>query len=474
MVATGDEDSDSTGAKQGTASDGGVVARFPTRSEVTFKVAPTIQGAVNTLRKPLRPSACWRLDDLRFHFDSSFILPASATEFSLLASLRSPSASPGLLLSVFGHADPSGNDDYNKVLSGRRATAVYGLLVRDVALWEELHANPFHGDAWSSVHDQIMLKQLGKKSTSEFQKSAGLPASGSIDAATRKRLFLDYMDSICKDDSGPFRYQASDFLSRGASSDGKADRQGCSEFNPILVFSKAEAKAFEDPNKKALRDAENLSNRRVVVYMFAPTLPINPQQWPCPTVKEDATGCRAQFFPDADLRRNPQDQRRQYLRRGRSFACKFYDQLARSSPCEAVRQNVRIFLLGGDGKPSRNAPYRLTTGTQIREGVSGPNGEVVEAQLLAGLTCEIEWGSENETPDSPVFPNYAEIFLNTTQDDADSGLTQRQLFNLGYFDDDDSVNRQAFRDEYADSDSSDARIDEAHSTGRPKVRRIIG
>jgi len=31
---------------------------------------------------------------------------------------------PACPLSVFGHADPVGSDDYNKALSGRRAMAV--------------------------------------------------------------------------------------------------------------------------------------------------------------------------------------------------------------------------------------------------------------------------------------------------------------------------------------------------------------
>ncbi len=473
------------------ASEAGVIAEFPTTEDFVFSVAPTNSGKVNTLRKALRPSACWRIDDLRFHFDSSFILPDACREFSLLASLRSPSASgeAALLLSVFGHADPSGADDYNKTLAGRRATSVYALLVRDGALWEELYSTPAGGDAWSIAQIQIMLQQLGKTSVTnsgvldppttagvkEFQADNGLAQDGIPGPDTRKTLFLQYMDAICQDANGPFQYQASDFVSKGASADGKADRQGCSEFNPILVFSQDQAKEFEDPSKKAERDADNLSNRRVVVYLFSPSLPIAAARWPCPTVKEGVGGCKSQFFPDGDTRRNPQEQQRQYLMRGRTFACKFYDQIARSSPCEAVRQNMQIFLLGADGLPSTNAPYRLTTGSQIRNGVTDGSGVLFEPQVLAGLTCKIEWGTSSDTPTSPIFPNYAEILLNTmAEDDADSELAKRQLFNLGYWSDDDSVNRQNFQAEYSAPDNADSTVNTAHSTGQAKQQRILG
>ena len=89
----------------GETTDGGVTARF-SPSDLIFRVAPTTGSTTNTLRPALRPSACWRMDDARFHFDSSFILPDASLEFSLLASLRPPLPDPdggGLLLSVFGH-----------------------------------------------------------------------------------------------------------------------------------------------------------------------------------------------------------------------------------------------------------------------------------------------------------------------------------------------------------------------------------
>ena len=64
-------------------------------------------------------------------------------------------------MSVFGHADPVGDDNYNKQLSGRRATAVYAVFTRNVDLWEELYANNVSGDSWGFRSLQSMLGALG-------------------------------------------------------------------------------------------------------------------------------------------------------------------------------------------------------------------------------------------------------------------------------------------------------------------------
>lgn len=471
------------------ATQAGIVARFKSVAESSFSVAPTTGSALNTLRKPFRPTACWRIDDLRFDFDSSFIQPDAVEEFALLAGMRSPEASgdAALLLSVFGHADPSGADDYNKTLAGRRATAVYGLLVRDADLWEELYSKPFGGDTWSIKQAQLMLRALplGNATLSGFldqpttaavklfQKQVGLAQSGFPGADTRKLLFLEYMDRVCRTDSGPFRYKPEDFLSRGASSDGKADRQGCGEFNPILVFSKEQAKEFEKPAKKAARDAENLSNRRVVVYLFSPKLPIEPATWPCPTVKEGSSGCKAQFYPDGDARRNPQELPRQYLRGGRTMACKFYDRIARGSPCEAVRQNIVLFLLGEDGQPSRNAPYRLTSGAQVREGTTDGDGRIIENEILATASCEIEWGVSNDDKSGPILSNFAEVLLNASNSTPGADRTRLQLSNLGFQSDIEAENLQAFKDDYQEAEANAEIIDDAHQSGRPKAQRTI-
>ena len=64
---------------------------------------------------------------MRFAFDASVPDPGLAVEMENLADLMA--AHPGCVLGVFGHADPVGSDDLNKHLSGRRAAAIYGLLL---------------------------------------------------------------------------------------------------------------------------------------------------------------------------------------------------------------------------------------------------------------------------------------------------------------------------------------------------------
>jgi hypothetical protein len=65
-------------------------------------------------------------------------------------------------------------------------------------------------------------------------------------------------------------------------------------------------------------------------------------------------------------------------------------------------RDLQIFLLDADGVPSKNAPYRLRTASQLRQGVSGPNGEVVENGVFADTTCEIEWGTANDSSEAPI------------------------------------------------------------------------
>jgi outer membrane protein OmpA-like peptidoglycan-associated protein len=481
-------------------------------SSIPYLVAPTVDPkAFNTLRPRLRPSACWRIDDMRFDFDSSFLLPSGTGEFRLLARQRPPEPGEGTvrLLSVFGHADPSGQDDYNKVLSGRRASSVYGLLTRDVTLWEKLYSVPHGGDKWGIRQVQLMLTRLGfsagqsgyldqptTQGVKDFQHANGLPGTGFPDGGTRAKLFLAYMDALCVDDSGaPFRYRPEDFLSRGGGAGGKMDYQGCGEFNPVLVFSEEDAARYEKPAHKAERNAENASNRRVVIYLFDAALGVTAEQWPCPTVKEGPGGCRAQFWPDGDARRSPHGPQREHLSGGRTFACTFYDRLARGSPCEGVRGGVTLHLLDHEGKrmgarpdsPNEldrqlGAPYRLTIGSQVREGRASAEGVLSEQNLYVGGSCLLEWGAfpDVELADSsgteggkepPRFLYSRPLFLgagNTTGPD-----TARQLHNLGYLSTDPEENRLRFLADYPleSGESFEQGVDRVYQQGLEIERR---
>lgn len=485
--------------------EGGCAASHTQPSEVAYAVSPTEAKTTRfcSLQPPIRPVACWRLDDLRFDFDSSFILPAGSKEFALLAAKRPPEPGTGPavgpLLTVFGHADPSGSDSYNKPLSERRAAAVYGLLVRDIELWEQLCLKGSGSDQWGYRHLQLILKALGydpgatdgvvtatnRTAVRAFQAQhksvtgGALPQDGSIDAATRKSLFAAYMDAVCVDASNtPFRFRKEEFLSRQPNGlkGGRLDYQGCSEFNPIVVFSQADDADYQKPANKNERNEANRPNRRVVVYMFPNSLKFTEVTWPCPASGADGTACHAHFWPNGDERRLPQARMREHLHGGRTFACMFYDRIARGSPCEGVRRAVRIFLYDKDGKLSPNAPYRIDVGGEVREGTTTAQGCLYEEEVIGARTATVEW-TPNYVDTSGAPPTYhaefAQVHLNTTDVDDDDTRVDRQLRNLGYLRTNREDNRAIFSDEFgALVPNSNSGIHAVHGSGAEKQKRV--
>src|SRR5262245_52702110 len=85
---------------------GGVAASHPDVEARRVLVAPTADDEFNAVRASLIPVACWRVDNIRFLFDSAFVNPAASREIRELAGLRE--LHPGAPLSIFGHADPVG------------------------------------------------------------------------------------------------------------------------------------------------------------------------------------------------------------------------------------------------------------------------------------------------------------------------------------------------------------------------------
>jgi hypothetical protein len=424
---------------------GGMAAEHGSR---TLSTASDEDMTMKAFNLPLsRPIACWRLENLRFEFDSSFVKPEAAPELAILSRLWERHGRPPL--SIFGHADPVGDDNYNKALSGRRAMAVYGLLTRDAKVWEELYAHPFVTDKWGLKWVQTMLAAAGfdpgpvdgisgsKTITAikNLQASKGLTADGVVGIKTRAQLFLAYMDAICRDETGaPFSLSRTDFLARGADPEGKGDYQGCSEFNPIMLFSKAENKELSKPQKREERSAANAVNRRVLVFLFPVGSSISPELWPCPRAKEGVARCKAVFWPDGEVRRSFQEKHREYAHDKDTFACSFYDTLAQLSPCESVRKTLRVRLFNPDKKPIANAPYRLSildTGDE-RVGTAQPDGTVVETDVLAPSKCLLRWGDPS-LKQKPVQLGYqTTLSLDIDLDEQDEDSFRRRLRNLGY------------------------------------------
>jgi outer membrane protein OmpA-like peptidoglycan-associated protein len=253
-----------------------------------LNVAPT-DGSTkfNTIRIPLIPVACRRLNDPAFVFDSSFVGPNFKDEIGALAGIIG--ANEGCPAAIFGHCDPAGSDTLNKSLGDRRAIAIYALVTRQPDLWAWIHDNSQVGDTWDlrmvqtmlgSVPDRAQKPYLSGESNGvqgadttdavkRFQTDAGLAADGDPGSNTRKALYGAYMDWLCTADGGstPFRMQPTDFLGGAGASQGdlpKMSLQSCGKYNPIVLLTAAD---MNGPDL-ATRNAHDAPNRRVLMFLF--------------------------------------------------------------------------------------------------------------------------------------------------------------------------------------------------------------
>ena len=237
---------------------GSTSGQHPARRRLELFVAPTAADDFNAIRLPLVVVACWRLNHVLFDFDSSFVAPETKAELLLLS--RTIDANPGSPMAIFGHADPTGDDEYNKRLSGRRARAVHAVLTRDIAAWEDLFSNPTGGDTWGLRSTQRILgflrredgdgPYLSEKATGTFdgathdairafQADHGLTVDGIAGPHTRKALYRDYMDAICVGRDRQLVLDNDDFVVGEGAKNGDGAFQGCGEFNPVHLLSKA-------------------------------------------------------------------------------------------------------------------------------------------------------------------------------------------------------------------------------------------
>lgn len=279
---------------------GGINGHHPNVATLPILASPsTSDKGKNTIRMKLIPVACWKLNNARFAFSSSFVLPETRTELAHLAELRK--AHPGAPLSVFGHADPVGDDALNKQLSGHRADSIYAVLIRDTARWEKLYLAGGQNEGWGTSSIQHMLTALGyapgpvtgslnattQTAIKNYQSKNDLSSDGVAGPKTRAKLFLAYMEFLC-----PETLNKSEFLSQGADPKGKGDVQGCGEFNPMMVFSQTEQKTLP----KSERDSQNAVNRRVMILLFRPGISVPPDKWPCPRTSEGGAACQKRFW----------------------------------------------------------------------------------------------------------------------------------------------------------------------------------
>ncbi len=407
----------------------GQVSSHPdTPSQTKAFVAPTLADRTNTIGLDIVPVACLSLNDILFEFDSSFIIPDAVKIFRHLPALRSRHASltgGPPLLSVFGHADPVGEDAYNKTLSGRRAKAVYGVLTGDASVWLELEKTPFGGDNWAA-----------KGVAARMARALGRPSGPSAAALTP-----DYLRLL-----NPTPVTKADFLGRGADPGGKADYQGCGEFNPLIILSKQDGTKLT----KAQRDAANAPDRRVVVFLFSALRTINPDLWPCPRASEGPGQCRKRFFANAATRLAAGAVRREHKEpqpgvsdptvADDTFACRFYQRIAGPSPCEKILRMYQLRLFDEVAAPLPFAPYTITSGRRVIPGRADAGAIVTVHDLKVPATATVKWSRPKASDDASApdpapgatFDFELDVFVDLPDDDDSDAVALQRLSNLGY------------------------------------------
>jgi hypothetical protein len=103
----------------------------------------------------------------------------------------------------------------------------------------------------------------GSKQRQTMQNFTSL-AAGTADS----ELFKAYMQKLYP---AGLNLTKQDFLAQGADPGGKGDYQGCSEFNPVLIFSAQKNEKLESQKDKTARNDANARNRRVIILLFLKT-----------------------------------------------------------------------------------------------------------------------------------------------------------------------------------------------------------
>ena len=362
------------------SSAGGIASAHSAAVLPMILAAPSTDAQFNLVRLPLVTVGCWAVDDVRFAFDSSFVAADCSggggdpedIRVELLALKTLVASNPGCPLSLFGHADPVGDDTYNKALSERRARAVYAVLIfqsePDLAVkyWQSIAAT----ESWGTDQRDTMRSFTGATTLSGSQ------------------LIRVYLQALSA--PGPVLTKE-DFLARGVDADRRGDFQGCSEFNPLLVFSQEKQQHYDEDKangKTAERNSANAVNRRVLGLLYRKGTVVDPAVWPCPRASAGIAGCKIRFWADGDARRGTHisGADRKYNDKRDTFACRFYQRMAGSSPCES--------------RTMRQFQYTL----DARAGLPWPDDAQLVVSSEDGVThYEFSVGAGKPTADSKLF-----------------------------------------------------------------------
>jgi len=384
-------------------SDEGLAATHPLNIEFPRAVAPAQPGSDehNSLRDFLVVVGCAMFPDVTFQFDSSLVgsevrkatrrLALFREELKDFEGLRDGEEKVFPPIALFGHADPVGKISYNSKLSGRRALCIYGMLLHKVQIWEELFKDKsLPGDIWGDDEFNTILDEVGfepelPRDSDDEVKRKQILARLKSNPADRAKAFSDYMDAVCVQDDGlggdiPFVLKETDFLDRGEREDHKGAVQGCGEFNPVLILSRAKMQRFERTGDKEGRNAANEPNRRVLAFLFKPGTRIVPAKWPCPSVKQKTpeNTCKDRLWKDSDKRLAPDptpDEKnakdRAFKETADTFGCRFYHGFGQNSPCEGTLK-LWVLRIGIDDDVKKDAQGKEVEDEKGRTTLSHP------------------------------------------------------------------------------------------------------
>ncbi len=216
------------------------------------------QVQVGALGRPPHPvrvvvsggGRCLDIEGPHFDFDRSFLRPDGVAAVGEIA--RTLAADPARRGGIFGHTDTVGTEDYNKLLSERRARAVLAALTHDADAWEALHQD----EGWGLKAVQSMLASVleaevasgelepieadgvdgprTRAAVEAFQARpdhAPLDVDGVAGPLTRRELYLAYTRR-----GVPAPVDPAQLLDVG----GGARHMGCGEMNPFSIEGRDE------------------------------------------------------------------------------------------------------------------------------------------------------------------------------------------------------------------------------------------
>jgi hypothetical protein len=324
-----------------------------------------IPGTYNVLREQLRPIACWALGENAFSFGNSFVGRGAKKDFARFRQLRAQY--PDALVALFGHTDPTGDDDFNHDLGGLRARAVYAVLAHDPDLWCDMYqSNP---EALAYVKTRL------RASGYAIPKAEEGVGPATRDAITR------HIDEL----AGDMQMTPEEFLGEH----GQYSMQSCSEFNPLRRITKELYESLDNTQRAAFLRA----NRRVLAFFFHPATFVE-GGWPCPRPGEGVAACKARFWSDAKVRKSVKVPKH-FVPKGLVgggpvppvvaaddlFLCRFYDRLAHGSGCERAKPWIP------PPEPPPPPPPEATCSPIIIEGSCGGTVDPTKALRQLILMC---------------------------------------------------------------------------------------